>query len=86
MSRKVNILGTFIAFIAVNNIIAFSFNLGAPYYVIMGGVAGLLFALLQSKVLSFDVPMLLSLSGLCFEYYWKSCTGIFSAVGALCQF
>ena len=57
MSRKVNILGAFIAFIAVNNIIAFSFNLGAPYYVIMGG--SLLFALLQSKVLSFDVPMLL---------------------------
>ena len=57
MSRKVNILGTFIAFIAVNNIIAFSFNLGAPYYVIMGG--SLLFALLQSQVLSFDVPMLL---------------------------
>jgi membrane protein len=57
MSRKVSILGAFIAFIAVNNIIAFSFNLGAPYYVIMGG--SLLFALLQSKVLSFDVPMLL---------------------------
>lgn len=57
MSRKVSILGVFIAFIAVNNIIAFSFNLGAPYYVIMGG--SLLFALLQSKVLSFDVPMLL---------------------------
>lgn len=57
MSRKVNILGAFIAFIAVNNIIAFSFNLGAPYYVIMGG--SLLFALLQSKVLFFDVPMLL---------------------------
>ena len=61
MSRKVNILGAFIAFIAVNNIIAFSFNLGAPYYVIMGG--SLLFALLQSKVLSFDVPMLLSIIG-----------------------
>lgn len=57
MSRKVNVLSVFVAFIAVNNIIAFSFNLGAPYYIIMG--ASLLFALLQSKVLSFDIPMLL---------------------------
>ena len=57
MSRKVNILSAFVAFIAVNNIIAFSFNLGTPYYIVMG--ASLLFALSQSKVLSFDIPMLL---------------------------
>ena len=56
MSRKVNILGAFIAFNAVNNIIAFSLNFLERYYVIM--VGSLLFALLQSKVHSFDVPML----------------------------
>lgn len=84
MSRKVNILGAFIAFIAVNNIIAFSFNLGAPYYVIMGG--SLLFALLQSKVLSFDVPMLLLYLACALSIIGNPVPGIFSAVGTSCQF
>lgn len=54
--KKLNILSWFVAILVVNNIVIFTPNFGAPYYLFM--LFALLFCILQSGIKGFDMGMI----------------------------